>query len=175
MLTDEYARACRQDGPALSYDSHMLSAILLLSLSTGAFQKPADIVKWSASAAPAVNAGGTVKVALTAKVESGWKLYALTQPQGGPRPLDIEVAAGAPFTISKKQIAGPKPKVLKDENFDLETLYYETEAVFTVPVTLAASVTGTTSIPFEVTFQACGNGICLRPFTEKVSVQVVVK
>jgi DsbC/DsbD-like thiol-disulfide interchange protein len=153
----------------------MLPLILFLGLSVGSFQKPADIVKWSATAPPALNAGGTVKVSLTARIENGWKLYALTQPQGGPRPLGIELAAGAPFTISKKQISGPKPKVLKDENFDLETLYYETEAVFTVPVTLSTSVSGKTAIPFEVTFQACGNGICLRPFTEKVSVDVEVR
>ena len=155
----------------------MLPLILFVSLSVGTFQRPADVVKWSAATTPVqtVTAGGTVKVSLTARIQNGWKLYALSQPRGGPKPLGIELAPGAPFTISTKQIAGPKPKVMKDENFDLETLYYENEAVFTVPVTLATSVSGTTHIPFEITFQACGNGICLRPFTEKVSVDVTVK
>jgi thiol:disulfide interchange protein DsbD len=154
----------------------MVFLLVILSLSAGVLQRPSDIVKWSAtSPAATVSAGGTIKVSLTAKVESGWKLYALTQPEGGPKPLDIELAAGAPFTISKKQIVGPKPKTLKDENFDLETLYYDTQAAFVVPVTVAASVSGKTRIPFEVTFQACGEAICLRPFTETVTVDVTVE
>ncbi len=146
----------------------MLSLILILGLSIGAPQRPADVVHWSGTAA--ADGAGTLKVQLTATIESGWKLYALTQPKGGPRPLDIEVAKGAPFTIAKKQIAAPKPKTLKDENFNLETLYYEGEARFTVPVTAAASTSKATGIPFEITFQACGKDICLRPFTQKVNV-----
>jgi DsbC/DsbD-like thiol-disulfide interchange protein len=115
-----------------------------------------------------------VKVQLTATIQSGWKLYALTQPQGGPKPLAIEIADGAPFTIARKQIVAPKPKTLKDENFDLQTLYYDTQAVFTVPVSLPASISGKAEIPLEITFQACGNSICLRPFTEKISVPLTV-
>ena len=151
----------------------MLALMLLLGLSAGSLQRPADVVKWSATA-PAVDGAGTVKVLLTATIQSGWKLYALTQPQGGPKPLAIEVADGAPFTIARKQIVAPKPKTLKDENFDLETLYYDTQAVLTVPVSVPASISGKAEIPLEITFQACGNNICLRPFTEKVGVPLTV-
>ena len=159
----------------LRYHQDMLSLILVLCMSLGALQRPADVVKWSAEPQKeSVASGSTLNVRVTARIESGWKLYALTQPQGGPKPLAIDVASGAPFTISKKQIASPKPKTLKDENFSLETLYYEGEAVFTVPVTVSASASGRTRIPLEITFQACGNGICLRPFTEKVNVDVEV-
>jgi DsbC/DsbD-like thiol-disulfide interchange protein len=151
----------------------MLALMLLLGLSAGSLQRPADVVKWSATA-PAVDGAGAVKVQLTATIQSGWKLYALTQPQGGPKPLAIEIADGAPFTIARKQIVAPKPKTLKDENFDLQTLYYDTQAVFTVPVSLPASISGKAEIPLEITFQACGNNICLRPFTEKISVPLTV-
>ena len=158
----------------LRYHVVMLPLMLLLGLSFGSFlQRPTDIVKWSAMApAAAADATGTLNVRLTAKIEAGWKLYALTQPEGGPKPLAIEVADGAPFTISKKQIVAPKPKTLKDENFDLETLYYEAEVVFIVPISTPLSKPGKTRIPLEITFQACGNGICLRPFTERISVGV---
>jgi DsbC/DsbD-like thiol-disulfide interchange protein len=160
----------------MRYHEGMLPLFLVLSLWAGSFQRPADIVKWSAAAAPStLNAGGIVEITLTARIENGWKLYALTQPQGGPKPLAIEVAAGAPFAISKQRIAAPKPKSMKDENFDLETLYYEGNVTFTVPVTSGKSATGTTAIPLAITFQACGNGICLRPFTQKVSAEVTVK
>ena len=147
----------------------MLPLILVLGLSLGALQRPADIVKWSAAPA-SVAAGETLKFQLTATIESGWKLYAISQPEGGPKPLAIEIADGAPFTIAKKQIVAPKPKTLKDENFGLTTLYYEKEAVFSVPVSAQPPAASATQIPLEITFQACGNGICLRPFTEKVNV-----
>src|SRR5688572_7369824 len=114
----------------------MMLLILLLATAISV-QRPADIVKWSATApAEAVSPGGTVKVALTAKIEKGWKLYALTQPEGGPQKLAIEIASGAPFAISK-QVAGPAPKTLADENFGMTTQYYEKTATFSVPVTVS--------------------------------------
>jgi DsbC/DsbD-like thiol-disulfide interchange protein len=155
----------------LRYHQTMLPLILILGLSIGVPQRPTDVVKWTATAS-ADEGAGTVKVLLTATIQSGWKLYALTQPKGGPKPLAIDVADGAPFTIAKKQIVAPKPKTLKDENFGLETLYYEGDARFTVPVTVSGSTSKAAEIPFEITFQACGNGICLRPFTEKINVRI---
>jgi DsbC/DsbD-like thiol-disulfide interchange protein len=157
----------------MRYHGAMAVYLALLMLFVAAAQRPTDIVKWSA-AGPSrpVTADGTASIELTAKIEDGWKLYALTQPKGGPKPLAIEIADGAPFTIAKKQIVAPKPKTLKDENFSLETLYYEHEAVFTVPVAVSAAAAGKTEIPFEITFQACGEGICLRPFTEKLAVRI---
>ena len=145
----------------------MLVALLLATAVS--VQRPADIVKWSAAApSEAVSPGGTVTVALTAKIEKGWKLYALTQPEGGPQKLAIEIAAGAPFAISK-QIAGPPPKTLADENFGMTTRYYDKAATFTVPVTVSnTAAAGRAQIPLEVTFQACGESLCLRPFTQKV-------
>ena len=90
-------------------------------------------------------------------------------------PAPPRVVAGAPFTISMKQIVAPQPKTMKDENFDLETRYYEGEATFRVPVTVGRSVSGKTNVPFEITFQACGEGICLRPFTDKISAPVEIR
>jgi thiol:disulfide interchange protein DsbD len=154
----------------------MIAWFLALTLFGGSLQRPADVVKWSATSnTPTVEAGGTVQVSLTARIQDGWKLYAITQPKDGPKPLTIELAAGAPFTISMKQIVAPQPKTMKDENFDLETRYYEGETTFRVPVTVGRSVSGKTNVPFEITFQACGAGICLRPFTEKVNVGVDIR
>ena len=52
--------------------------------------------------------------------------------------------------------------------------YYENEAAFTVPVNVGTA-TGPQTIPLEVTFQACGAEICLRPFTQKLPVQIEVR
>jgi DsbC/DsbD-like thiol-disulfide interchange protein len=155
----------------------MLLLFLLLSFVTPAsMQRPSDIVKWSALVpeGPA-SPGGTVKVAVVAKIEKGWKLYALTQPEGGPQKLAIGVSAGAPFMISPRQIVGPRPKTLDDANFAMRTQYYESSAEFAVPLTLAKTVpVGKQPIPFEITFQACGESLCLRPFTQKLSAEITV-
>jgi len=152
-----------------------LTLSFALAVATAA-QRPTDIVKWSAQpAAMTVRAGGTAKIALTARIEDGWKLYSLTQPKGGPIALAIGVAKGAPFTLSTKDITSPAPKVEKDEAFSKDTQYYETEAAFVLPVGVSKTATpGAHSVPLEVTFQACGKEICLRPFTQKLEVQITV-
>ena len=138
-------------------------------------QRPTDVVRWSATApAKAIAPGGVAKIELTAKIEDGWKLYALSQPKGGPIPLAIVLEKGAPFTLVQKQITGPLPKLQKDDVFNLETQYYEHEAAFTLPVTLPKTATGKLQVPLDVTFQACGANICLRPFTQRVNVEISV-
>ena len=160
----------------LRYDSRMLLLILMLGLAAAVPQRPADVVQWSAAAtAPTIPAGETVTVVLRAQIQAGWKLYALTQPPGGPQKLSIGVAKDAPFTITEKQIVAPAPKKMKDANFGTDSLYYEKEVEFTVPVAVSKSASGQIDIPLEVTFQACGAELCLRPFTQKLLVPVTVR
>jgi len=139
-------------------------------------QRPTDVIKWSAAGPDKpVAAGSAAKIALNAKIESGWKLYALTQPDGGPVKLAIVTPKGTPFTIVAKSIVAPLPKVHSDENFKLDTQFYEADASFTVPVTIPkTTAAGPQHIPIDVTFQACGESICLRPFTERLTVNVTV-
>lgn len=151
-------------------------AIVALLLSLVPLQRPADVVKWSAAAPrAAVAAGGEATITLTAKIESGWKLYALTQPKGGPIPLSITAPKGSAFPVAAKRIVSAQPKIHKDENFNLDTQYHENEASFTVPVTVPrGAATGKNEVPIDVTFQACGASICLRPFTQRVKVDIAV-
>lgn len=150
--------------------------LALLALLAPSAQRPADVVKWSASPQTAVVAPGRVaKIEVTADVQPGWKLYAIEQKVDGPRPLAFGVAKDSPYLIAHAQITAPKPKVWKDENFDAETRYYENEASFTVPVTVSANApAGRQRLPLEVTFQACGNDICLRPYTQKLDVEIAI-
>ncbi|CAN5823584.1 hypothetical protein BH24ACI5_BH24ACI5_22440 [soil metagenome] len=148
-------------------------AVLLLALVP--LQRPSDIVKWSAVAQ--AGSGDAVTVTVTAKVQAGWKLYAIEQPPGGPIPLAFDLADGAPYDIVPGQIVSPKAKVQKqDANFTVDTRYYEGEAKFTVPVRMKGTVpAGARTIPLEITFQACGAELCLRPFTERLAVPVTVR
>lgn len=162
----------------LSYREFFMPFFALIVALAGslAVQRPTDIVRWSAEApAASVRAGGTAKVALTARIEEGWKLYSLTQPKGGPIPLAIGIGKGASFTLSTKEITSPVPKVEKDEVFSKDTQYYADEAAFVLPVAVPKTTTpGEHVVPIEVTFQACGKEICLRPFTQKLEVKLTV-
>ena len=154
-------------------------AVLALMIAAGAHvsaQRPADVVRWSAGAAGlAVKAGATVPVEITADVQEGWHLYALSQPKSGPIPLLFAVAKGKPFEIRAKEIVAPKAEVVKDPNFNLETHQYDGKVTFQVPVTAPRNLpAGAHTVPIEVTFQACGNGMCLRPFTQAVPVDITV-
>lgn len=153
----------------------LLAASLLLAVPLAA-QRPTDIVKWSAKPAQTeINAGATVEVQITADVQPGWFLYGLTQPKGGPIPLRFAGAKGSAYQVDTKGIKGPEPIVKEDPVFDLATRMHEGKAVFTVPVK-AGSGAGAErqTIPIEITFQACGNGICLRPYTHTIDVPVSV-
>jgi len=149
--------------------------LVLLLTAINAAQRPTDIVRWSAAVpSKAVAAGGTAKIELTAKIEDGWKLYALVQPKGGPVPLAILLDKATPFRLVQKQITGPLPKVQRDDTFNVDTQYYEHEAAFIVPVTMPKTASGKQQVPIDVTFQACGAEICLRPFTQRINVDVNV-
>lgn len=153
------------------------TTMMLAASAAVAAQRPTDVVKWSAAGgARQVSAGATVKVELTAQVAPGWHLYALTQPEDGPSPLKIAVMKGKPFEVQARDIVAPAPQVTKDDNFGLETRQHDGRVVFTVPIAAAKTVTaGAHAVPLEITFQACGNGICLRPFTQTLPVELVVK
>lgn len=152
--------------------------ICVLALTaTVVMQRPTDIVKWSAEGpAKSVRAGSVVRIALTARVETDWKLYSLAQPKGGPIPLEITLAKDTPFTLASKDIVAPAAKAQNDELFSGgKTQYYESRAAFVVPVTVPKTVPpGDHTVPLEITFQACGKEICLRPFTQRLDVTITV-
>lgn len=148
--------------------------LVVCSLLMAVVQRPADVVRWSVAPVAVVTPGSTARIGVVAKVQPGWKLYAIEQPADGPEPLTFSVAKDSGFTLSPKQIVAPKPKIQSDENFGLQTRYYEKDVSFTVPVALPASAAGSLQVPLEVTFQACGQNICLRPYTQKLQVPITI-
>lgn len=153
------------------------AAACLLAASVSVFaQRPTDVVKWTVKdGARTVRAGAAVKIELAAEVAPGWHLYALTQPKGGPNPLRIVVAKGKPFEVRTRAITAPAPVVTNDLNFGLDTHQHDGKVLFTVPVAAARTAApGAHAVPIEITFQACGNGICLRPFTQTLPIELVV-
>jgi len=136
---------------------------------------PADPVAWKLSppAAP-VKAGARFNVKLLAEVQDGWHLYSLKPMAEGPIPTRIWIAEGQPFTLAGA-VQAPDPQVMQDPSFGVEVELYEGEAVFTLPVRVAAAAPpGAQKLIVSASYQSCNNKLCLPPKTVKVEVPVTI-
>ncbi len=132
-------------------------------------QNPA---KWTLAADGPI-AGDKLSVSLKADLESGWHLYALEQPEGGPIATTIKITDGKPFAVDGK-IASPKPIVKSDPLFTgtdgkaLETRFYADSVTFVIPLKTTAATT-IDALSLDVRFQLCDDRSCLPPKTVRVS------
>jgi DsbC/DsbD-like thiol-disulfide interchange protein len=139
-------------------------------------QRPTDVIRWTAAGPEGpVKPGGTATIHLTADIDPGWHLYAFNQPPGGPRSLEVTSVKGGPGAVVSAKIDAPPPKVTHDPNFNLETRYYDEPTTIAVPVRIATAETpGARRVSLQIVFQACTERLCLRPYTETVSVDITV-
>src|SRR5215469_15639821 len=103
--------------------------LLLITMAVGALcqEHPAQ---WSAAGpGKAIHPGEKFSVKLSAKISSGWHMYSITQPAGGPTTTVITVPTTQPFKLDG-QISGPLPFTAYDANFEMNTETYEDRAVF---------------------------------------------
>jgi hypothetical protein len=139
-------------------------AICCLSVGTGVTaygQRPTEVVKWSVDTQKTT--ANSASVVLSATVEDGWHVYALSQPPGGPTPLKISVPSGSPMSLSGPIVESTVTRHF-DQTFNTETVYYLKSAKFTLNLqgTGAASAE---AVPIDIRFQACSDRLCLPPYT----------
>lgn len=148
-----------------------LAAILLLAV-LGASAQVIDPVKWALELDPAEAApGGKVVAKVRATVQDGWHLYATTSPQGKPIALQFEVAENP--AIASWEAWQPTPERQYDPNFDMESHWYEHEAVFWVELQLAENATpGATEIEAKMRYGACDATQCLNPTRRSATAQL---
>jgi thiol:disulfide interchange protein DsbD len=149
--------------------------MLLCLLSLANMVRAQEPVKWSAKvAASSVKEGDKFAVKIRAQIESGWHIYSITQPAGGPIRTKITVPDGQPFKPNGT-VTGPRPRLKFDHNFEMETETYAGSVSFNVPITVASSTpVGTTQVEISVRFQGCNETICLPPATIKVRAPVAL-
>lgn len=147
------------------------TSVLLGLYLTASGQRPSEIVKWSANATKSTE--NSAVVVLSASVQDGWHVYALSQPPGGPTPLKISVPSGAPFEI-EKPVQETKVTRHDDPNFKMETLYYLNAINFHVAVKKVGAGSPET-VPIDVRFQACNDRLCLPPYTAHLTAPLARK
>jgi DsbC/DsbD-like thiol-disulfide interchange protein len=131
-------------------------------------------VHWVVPNPARVDPGGVASVYPSARLESGWHMYSLTQVAGGPVAARITLAEGQPFALHGAP-TGPTPRLAFDQNFGIEVEEYEERATFTVPVAVAQTATlGVDSIMIHVRYQVCNASFCLPTRTDTLAVPVVV-
>ncbi len=148
-----------------------------LILGAGRAQDNSDPIRWAIKtdiAVGGISAGGKFNAQLLAAIDEGWHLYSPDQPPGGPLPTRIKVIEGQSFKLAG-EIETPLPQVSFDPNFNMETQILEGEAVFTLPISVAADTpAGKHTLSVAATFQSCNETKCLPPKTVKLTADVNV-
>src|ERR1043166_4530377 len=101
-----------------------------------------------------VQPGARAAVEVRASIPSGWHLYGLTEPAGGPIATTIAVGPASVATIAGA-IRAPPPISAPDPNFGLTTSYYADSARFIVPVAIDALARGRQTPLVRVGYQTC--------------------
>ena len=136
------------------------------------YARAQDPVSVTLSAPATVASGGSGTAKLTASIESGWYMYSITQPAGGPIQTRIALADG-PFKMGV--VRGPKPKVKADANFGINTETYSGTAAFTIPFTVATGTPeGPQTLNASIRYQVCNDTVCLPPKTVRSSAPITI-
>jgi len=150
-----------------------LIVAILVVLGVASQAMAQDPIKWSLGKPPAsVKPGQTFTIDLTAHIDEGWHLYALTQ---GPPPIAtrITVPAGQMFTLDGT-IDAPPPHTAMDQSFGIETEFYTDSAVFTLPIKVNGTASGKLTLKVQAYFQTCNDQLCLPPKAVPSEVEVQV-
>jgi len=139
----------------------MPAAWLLLAAAAAPAQK-INPVRWNLAMDPATAPPGIVIHArITASIDPGWHLYALSVP----KPISATSVALAPNpAIEFVRIYQPPAHVAFDENFGFDVASYSGEQTFVLEVKLARSARpGPLELTAETRYQTCNNKMCLPP------------
>lgn len=126
-------------------------------------------VTWIATAA--FPDGRTGTVTLDATIESGWHVYSVSQPAGGPIPTRITLPPDQGIGASGAVRASPPPRTQFDSAFTMNVEEHEGHAQFALPVSVAASGVPST-VRVNVRYQACNASFCLPPQTARLTAAV---
>jgi thiol:disulfide interchange protein DsbD len=122
--------------------------------------------------------GQTAKLMITAKLDPGWHLYALTQPPP-PRAAQVKIDESGVFKLAGP-VRQPKPKVYKDPNFSepdkpFMSQAFENEVTFTAPIKVASDAKGgAQKLIAKFSYQVCDDQTCLRPTTKTLEVETTI-
>jgi thiol:disulfide interchange protein DsbD len=153
----------------------LLGAGLLILATAPAFSATPTPVTVQASVGDAPLApGAAVEIAVKATLASGWHIYSLTQPAGGPVPSTVKLDP-----CGVLEVAGPVRQGAFERHeepaFGVEVESFTGTAEFWVPTKVVPTAKpGTSTCKVRVRCQACDGKICLPPTDYVAEVQLIV-
>lgn len=141
---------------------------LFLGLSVSAMAQMKEPVKWKVEIKEVNNY--EVQLVANATVESGWKVYGLNVPEGGPVATEITIEEGVGYKPLKKPLEKTAPIVKYDDVFDMEVPYFKEKATIVQNIRVTKRPA---TIKGYITFMCCNNETCLPP--TDVDFEFVVK
>lgn len=124
--------------------------------------------------------GQTAKLQITAKLEPGWHLYALTQPPP-PRAAKVTIDESGVFKLNGA-VQQPKPRIYKDPNFSqpgeppFMSQAFEKEVTFTAQIKVANDArAGAQKLIAKFGYQVCDDQTCLRPTTKTFEIETMIE
>jgi suppressor for copper-sensitivity B len=105
------------------------------------------------------------QLVVEATIESGWHIYSLTQPKGGPVPtkITVELGGNVQFAEGSDWTADPAPKKHFDSIFGINVEEHEGRVRWTRPLKIGSSAAEGMKIAGKVSAQSCNATGCLPP------------
>ena len=153
----------------VSLRKHFPKAAVLLLTTAHATPPPPTPIHWQATSPTHPRPGAKLDLQLTAKIDPGWHLYTLTEPEDGPTPTEINLTEGDPATLLRTQQS--KPRTVQDPVFGRPVTLFESSATFTLHLQLAPTFpAGPHPLHLLIRYQSCNDQVCLPPHTDTVEV-----
>jgi thiol:disulfide interchange protein DsbD len=146
-----------------------IGLVLFLGILLGGRVHAQNVVKFELvldqESAPA---GSTFDAIVRAEVEEGWHLYSMDVKEG-PIPTSFTVQEDGVFEPGGPPIE-PTPIPWFDQNFGVQTNYFEGSVDFTVPVRVKLEASpGAHELQIKARFMACNDSSCLPPQTKTLA------
>jgi hypothetical protein len=155
---------------------YWLTVLLLLFGTRAMMAAPKSIVQWQIKGAPpkGLKPGTKFDIIISGKIDPGWHLYALDEPEGGPVATVIGLTEGDPADLLR--VDQGTPKMVVDPIFQQETGLFEGSADFTLHLQLAKNISaGAHVLHVLVRYQSCDDHICLAPHTDTIELPVMTQ
>jgi thiol:disulfide interchange protein len=149
----------------------LLAGLLLIAASAFGAQDP---VQWKLTLDQTAAARGQHVLAhFSGTIESGWHLYSLTTPKGGPNPTKVSLADNP--AVAGIKVYQPKPERHFDPNFQLDTETYTDQVVILLDIELKKdAAAGPVEITAQARYQCCTDKICLPPKTKTATATLTI-
>ena len=118
-----------------------------------------DPVKWAWTVENLTATGAELK--FTATIESGWSMYAVDVPQGGPIPTSFEFEDNPAFELAGEIEQVTKPEVKDDPWFNMQIGKFQVAAVFRQKIKILQAENFVVNA--QVEYMCCNDQTCTAP------------